>query len=121
MSLIQPMGGVPIPVDRLAPNNQYDVAMPCCGTCRWWLADQPTGTESQKPDDLGFGVCRRRPPVIVEALLPYVMTPPQFGRHLDIEEGVSTSDLFNISHYPGTFVTDGCGEFERLPEKGGQS
>jgi len=123
MSATLAIRGVPAPVDRLTPNSQYDVKAELCGTCRFWLPDQRTLApgEMLRPDDLDFGLCRRRPPVVIEAMVVRHMTPASYREQIDPEDAFDTSDLFHSSHQPGTFVTEWCGEFERLPETGGQS
>jgi hypothetical protein len=112
-------------LDRTAKNSVYEVASECCGTCRFWQPDLDVTDGYGNPDPLtpddvsvSFGGCRRRAPSIVDALVRVLITPPRYDEQLDAEMALNGTKTRDCSRFPGTYVTEWCGEFEWLSGAG---
>jgi len=79
----------------------------CCNGCRFWREK----SETRDPNDAAwsFGTCRRRPPVISEALIEAVRPLPSYREAVDPELDVVT--MTSASVWPATHSADWCGEF----------
>jgi hypothetical protein len=62
-------------------------------------------------ENWGFGWCRRKPPVIVEAIVKPLMPQLRYGQQIDPD--MDALDMVSASKYPSTDATAWCGEFER--------
>lgn len=109
-------------INRTMANDVYPLKREACATCRFWLPDQDHGDGSDgegpvKPtdDNIGFGYCRRRPPVIVNVLADLNVTRPRYGQQIDADDGFTAVATFDSTSYPGTFHSQWCGDFEWLP------
>jgi hypothetical protein len=110
------------PAQRAVINDNYDLTTEACATCRFWNAETVKGSD-RGPDaaGFGFGVCRRRPPVVLDTLAQMSATPPRPGNAVDMDEVFSSVSLYDSTVFPGTYYSTWCGEFEWLPSlmKGG--
>lgn len=79
-----------------------------CATCMFWRRDETTVDPND--DSWAFGVCRRRPPVIVEAVLAAIMPAPSYHEQVDPELNLATATT--ASRQPATHSSDWCGEHE---------
>lgn len=91
-----------------------------CATCRFWLPDFSTvssaETDGEAGVELAYGVCRRSPPAIVQPVINRLMTPNHRDQATELHDLVDSTDLFDASHFPGTFSLEWCGEFQWLPK-----
>ena len=81
-----------------------------CNLCRFWKEDMVHRDPSDA--DWGFGLCRRRVPVLVSSAVMAIMPKPEFGQQVDPD--IDTARLTSASLHPSTHSLDWCGEYERL-------
>ena len=79
-----------------------------CNQCRFWRRS-PVDNELNDPD-WGFGLCRKRPPVLVDAMVSALMPRPSYLDQQDPD--LDTVSLTTCSMWPATHSSDWCGAFE---------
>lgn len=94
----------------------FDPEHEACATCRFWLPCDRSMRAKDKTEELSFGFCRRRPPTIIDALVPMSTGYPVIGKHQDMEDLFDYSAAYDSTAFPGTYASEWCGEFEWLPD-----
>jgi len=84
------------------------MSVPQCNDCRFWRMDETT--IDQNDPDWGFGFCRRRPPVLIDALIAAEIIPPRYGNQTDLDRP-SPVNAYSASIWPATCSTEWCGEY----------
>lgn len=86
---------------------------PTCRACRFWRENE----SHRDPNDegWGFGQCRRRGPIIVEAMFKAIM--PAADYRTQIEPVLDDVEMTTASLWPATHSSDWCGEFQAAAEQ----
>lgn len=85
-----------------------------CDNCRFWLRD-PKSKDTPMEKEEGssdFGLCRRKPPVYIDALVKMHIQPPRYGDQVEPEEALKISSAYDATAFPGTYGTEWCGEYQ---------
>lgn len=85
-----------------------------CNRCRFWLEDMRH--RDPQDADFGFGSCRLKPPIVIDALVTVQIDRPRWGSGEVFDDIVDTTSLARASRHPMTFATDWCGEFKPMKE-----
>lgn len=85
-----------------------------CNRCRFWK-DEPRYRDPND-DDWSFGLCRRSPPVLSDAMLAATMPRPVYGQQID--SSMDALSLMPASLWPATHSQDWCGDFARRRGEG---
>ena len=80
-----------------------------CNGCRFCKLDETTIDPND--DNWGFGFCRRKPPVLVDSIIPAEIVPPRYSHQSDLDRP-GPDEAYSASIWPATFATEWCGEYE---------